>query len=262
MGNFSELRLSIDDCVVEYHDVLPSTQIRARELAGEGAKRAVVIAGRQTAGRGRLARHWESPEGSGLYFSVLYRPALPANVIHMVNIAAALSAAKAVRVLLGLELELKWPNDLLIAHAAGYRKARKVCGILSESALRGGALDYCITGIGLNLYAPSDVPPELKDRAGWLCENGIRIDQVKLLSLVVGNFFDWICAMERDGVEQMLLSYREKCASIGRIVRVETDSEILTGLCTGIGNEGELLIEAPDGTRRFHVADVTHAGLV
>jgi len=253
-------------CAFEYHDILPSTQVRARELAGEGAGRTVVVAGRQTAGRGRLTRHWESPKGSGLYFSILFRPVLPANVIHMINIAAALSVAEAVRSLLGLELELKWPNDLLISRA-GYskdRKSRKMCGILSESAMRGGALDYCITGIGINLYAPPDISPDLKDRAGWLCEceKGEEIEQVKLLSSVVGNFFDWICAMERDGVEQMLLTYREKCASVGSVVRVETDSETLTGLCAGIGNDGELLVETPEGARRFHVADVTHAGLV
>jgi biotin-(acetyl-CoA carboxylase) ligase len=67
--------------------------------------------------------------------------------------------------------------------------------------------------------------------------------------------------MENKGVERVLSAYRERCASVGRVVRVETDSETLTGLCSGIGNDGELLVETTEGTRRFHVADVTHAGL-
>jgi BirA family biotin operon repressor/biotin-[acetyl-CoA-carboxylase] ligase len=245
------------DCV-EYHDTLSSTQIRARELAGEGTGRALVVADEQTAGRGRVARHWESPKGCGLYFSVLFRPALPTGSAHMVNIAAALSAAKSVHSLLGLELELKWPNDLLILREREYRK---VCGILSESAVRDGALDYCITGIGLNLFAPPDLPSELKDRAGWLCEYGDEIDRVTLLRRAVENFFDWVAVMEREGTRLILEEYRKRCASVGRVVRVETDSEILTGLCSGIGNDGELLVETPEGTRNFHVADVTHAKL-
>ena len=248
----------LGDCVVEYHDTLPSTQLRARELAGAGAGKAVVVAGEQTAGRGRLARRWESPKESGLYFSVLFRPALPAKSIHMVNIAAALSAAEAARHLLGLELELKWPNDLLITRAGGYRK---VCGILSESAVRDGALDYCITGMGLNLYAPPGLTRNLEDRVGWLCENGDKIDRVELLSRTVANFLGWIYAAEREGVRIMLEQYRERCASVGRVVRVETDAEIFTGLCAGIGNNGELLLETPEGTKSFHVADVTHASL-
>ena len=271
MENSSELRSIISEliaggvtgksavggCIVEYHDTLSSTQVRAKELAGEGVKRALVIAGEQSAGRGRAARRWESPKGSGLYFSVLFRPALPKGSAHMVNAAAALSVAGAVRSLPGPELQLKWPNDLLISSACGYRK---VCGILSESALRGESLDYCITGIGLNLYPPPGLPPDLKDRVGWLWGEG-KINRAELLSLIVEKFFNWIHIMEREGVEHVLSAYRERCASVGRVVVVETDSETLTGLCAGIGNDGELLVETPEGTRRFHVADVTHARL-
>ena len=263
MENFSELRLSLGeiigaDCVVEHHDTLPSTQTRARELAGEGTKKAVVAAYEQTAGRGRVARRWESPRDSGLYFSILFRPVMPAETAHLVNVAAALSVAEAVRSLLGLELKLKWPNDLLISNVAGYRK---VCGILSESAVRDGALDYCITGIGLNLYAAPALPSDVAGRAGWLCEHGDKIDRVKLLSVVVENFFGWVRVMENNGTERVISAYRERCASVGRVVRVETGAETLTGLCAGIGNDGELLVETPKGTRIFHVADVTHAGL-
>ena len=129
--------------------------------------------------------------------------------------------------------------------------------------MRNGALDYCVTGIGLNLCAPPTLTPELKDRAGWLCVRGDKIDRVrvKLLSGVVENFFGWVCVMEREEAGLLLKEYRERCASVGRVVRVETDSEILTGLCSGIGDDGELMVETPEGTRRFHVADVTHARL-
>jgi BirA family biotin operon repressor/biotin-[acetyl-CoA-carboxylase] ligase len=230
--------------------------------------RAVVVADEQTRGRGRIARRWESPKGSGLYFSILFRPAVPSAAAHLVNAAAALSVAEAVRLLLGIELRLKWPNDLLLPGGV-MTGERKVCGILSESATRNGALDYCITGIGINLREPSCLPPEVAERSGWLSraggenqkETGKKVDGMELLLRVVEIFFGWVDTMEREGVASMLEDYRGKCASIGRVVRVETDTETLTGTCSNIGNDGELVVETPLGTRRFHVADVTHARL-
>jgi BirA family biotin operon repressor/biotin-[acetyl-CoA-carboxylase] ligase len=232
----------------------------------------VVVAGEQTRGRGRAARRWESPKGSGLYFSVLFRPELPPATAHLVNVAAALSVAEAARSLLNLELGLKWPNDLLLSEAG----ERKVCGILSESATRNGALDYCVTGIGINLREPPCLPPDVAERSGWLLQAEGPFGQetpdqgtpgreetywTELLPNIVEIFFGWIDAMEREGAAPMLAIYREKCASVGRTVRVETDAETLIGTCADIGDDGELILETPLGTRRFHVADVTHAKL-
>lgn len=247
---------------VEYHESLPSTQLRAQELAREGSPRAVVVAGEQTLGRGRLARRWESPRDSGLYFSVLFRPSLPLAAAYLVNVAAALSVADAVRLLLNLELRLKWPNDLLFPNdvVAG---ERKVCGILSESATRSGALDYCVTGIGINLREPPYLSAEVAERSGWLSQAQSRkeIDGMELLSRILDIFFGWIRKMEHEGTAPMLSIYRRKCTSVGRIVKVETDTETLIGTCSNIGNDGELVLETSLGTRRFHVADVTHARL-
>jgi BirA family biotin operon repressor/biotin-[acetyl-CoA-carboxylase] ligase len=261
----SGLRLSLngalDGGLVECHETLPSTQIRGKELAGKGTSRALVIAAQQTEGRGRASRQWESPKGSGIYFSILFRPVMPAEAVSLVNAAAALSVADAVLSLFNLELWLKWPNDLLIPSLSGYRK---VCGILSESAVRGYAIDYCVTGIGINFYPSPDLPPELEPRVGWLCAPGEEADPGALLSLVVKNFFGWVDLMERKKVGEMLEAYRGRCASIGRVVKVETNSggvSTLTGLCIGIGDEGELVVETPEGLKRFHAADVTHASL-
>ena len=90
------------DGVVEYHKSIPSTQLRAHELAREGVSKAVVVAVEQTKGRGRIERRWESPKGSGLYFSMLFRPTLPLSAAYLVNVAAALSVAEVVRALLNL----------------------------------------------------------------------------------------------------------------------------------------------------------------
>ncbi|MDR2529818.1 MAG: biotin--[acetyl-CoA-carboxylase] ligase [Synergistaceae bacterium] len=240
---------------VEFHESVTTTQRRAHQLAHEGLLRAVVAAGEQTEGRGRAARRWESPKGCGLYFSVLFRPALPPSSAYLTNVAAALAVAKAVKSLLEVELSLKWPNDLLLSSGL------KVCGILSESAIQGGTLDYCVTGVGLNLREPSEpLPPEVARRAGWLCSEteSAKLDGAKLIACVVENFFGGVALIEREGAGPLLGEYREKCVTVGKTVTVEAGSETFSGLCVGIGGDGELLLETDAGQRCFHAADVLH----
>jgi BirA family biotin operon repressor/biotin-[acetyl-CoA-carboxylase] ligase len=268
---YRELRAAFGEGVVECHGSLGSTQTRAHELARRGVPRALVVAREQTAGRGRLTRRWESPKGGGIYFSILFRPSLPPSKVHLVNVAAALSVSEAVLSLLGLETSLKWPNDLLLSRSSGEadekeadgkETEKKICGILSESVFRGAWLDCCITGIGINFYEPKGDGAGAGTRAGGLCPEGTEEpDAAALLSRVVKAFFGWIGETEREGTARMLAVYREKCASVGRTVTVETDTETLTGLCSGIGEEGELILDTPEGPRRFRVADVTHARL-
>ena len=90
---------------------------------------------------------------------------------------------------------------------------------------------------------------------------GKKIDETEFLVSIVKNFFAWLDVMESEGAARVIEAYRGKCASVGRTVRVETDKEILTGLCSGVGDDGELILETPEGVRRFHVGDVTHAKL-
>jgi BirA family biotin operon repressor/biotin-[acetyl-CoA-carboxylase] ligase len=261
------LTAAFGEGIVECHDSLSSTQTRAHELARGGAPRALVVAREQTAGRGRLTRFWESPRGGGIYFSILFRPSLPPSEAHLLNIAAALSVSEAICSTMGIETALKWPNDLLLSHPSG-ETGGKVCGILSESVFQGALLDYCITGIGINFYEPKEHSPAARTRAGGLCPEKIYLedteepDAAALLSRVVRIFLEWLGELERGGSVRLLKLYREKCASIGRTVTVETDAETLTGLCSGVGDDGELIVNMPGGAaRRFHVADVTHARL-
>ena len=101
------------DWSVEYHNSLASTQTRAKELGMNGTERAVVVAGRQTEGRGRRDRRWESP-GDGLYFSLLYRPRLAGPDLPFLGLAAVLAVESAVREKTGISPDVKWPNDLLL----------------------------------------------------------------------------------------------------------------------------------------------------
>lgn len=116
--------------IVQRFGAVSSTNDIAIRMAEEGAPEGtVVVAGEQTAGRGRHGRNWSSPAGEGLYISVILRPDLPFDRLWQMAFIAAVSAAEAIRQASGLEARIKWPNDILL-------NDRKVCGILIEAASR------------------------------------------------------------------------------------------------------------------------------
>lgn len=244
--------------LIECHESVSSTQTRAAQLAKEGVPNALVVALAQTAGRGRLAREWKSALGTGIYFSITSRPTSIAGDAYLVNIIAAIAVADAVRSVLGTDIRIKWPNDLLIKGNDG--EWGKVCGILSESSFRGGSLDYCVTGIGINLRRPES-DENFRVKAGWLFDGDSPDERTLalLLSGIVSSFFGGLDSLAKTGSDSLLKRYRSQCASIGQVIDLETDSEKLTGLCVGVGSGGEMLLKTPDGVRGFYVGDVVHA---
>ena len=140
-----------------------STNTALKELASRGAPEGLVLlAERQTEGRGRLGRSFFSPPGSGLYLSLLLRPNAPASAVTGLTAAAAVAVAETLEELGARDASIKWVNDV-------YVNGRKVCGILNEAALdlESGTLSYVVVGIGVNVRAPEgDFPPELQGIAG------------------------------------------------------------------------------------------------
>ena len=151
------------------YDTLESSNRTAKLLALDGAPHGtLVLTAHQSAGRGRLGRRFESPAGKGVYCSVLLRPEMPAANAQTATISAAVAVCRAVKKLCGLELAVKWVNDL-------YYQGRKVCGILTEAGtdLESGQLEWLVVGIGLNLTSTAaDWPEELARKAGSLYPGG------------------------------------------------------------------------------------------
>lgn len=140
-----------------------STNTVLKEMAEEGAPEGLcLIAGEQTAGRGRLGRSFYSPPASGLYMSLLLRPSLRAADATGITACAAVAVAEALESLAPVQAEIKWVNDVLV-------NGRKVCGILTEASLdcESGFVHYMVVGIGINTRLPeTDLPEELKGIAG------------------------------------------------------------------------------------------------
>ena len=182
---------------IHIYDTLQSSNLTAKQLALGGAPHGtLVLTAHQQAGRGRLGRRFESPAGKGVYLSLILRPALSAADAQSATISAAVAVARAVKALCGLELGIKWVNDL-------YYQGRKVCGILTEAGtdMESGQLEWLVVGIGLNLTSTAADWPEqgmqqlhdlgFKTAAMALTDLSVSIDDAALaaepkLAIVLG----------------------------------------------------------------------------
>ena len=217
-------------------EVTGSTNDDIRVLAEKGKKEgAVMIAGEQTAGKGRHGHSFYSPKDSGLYMSILLRPSLPASQSLMITTAAAVAVSQAIGELTGTDPVIKWVNDIFIG-------GRKVCGILTEASLTaGGVMDHAVLGIGVNV-AESAFPEDIRDTAGTLgADAGIR---AKLAGLILTRFFRIYDDLPSNAYME---EYRRRSFLIGRNVAYERGSMRYTGRVAGIDDEARLIVER-DGT--------------
>jgi len=231
-----------------------STNDLAKELAGYGANEGtVVVAEKQTAGRGRLSRGWVSPKG-GLWFSVVLRPELkPAEAVGLVFVAG-LAVAEVLHELYAVKAETKWPNDVLV-------KGRKVCGILTEMNTTGEKVNYVTVGIGVN--ANFDVekafPEELRANATSL-ENElgrkVRLEELfKALLEKLENIYELFL---KEGFAPVLGKWKKYAGFLGCQVEVTSETEKLVGLALDVANDGALVVRLEDGTvKRVFVGNAT-----
>ena len=248
---------------VEYHDALPSTNDRARALATAGADETAVIAGEQTAGRGRLDREWDSPAG-GVWLSVLLRPDVPPAHAPVYTLAMAVAVTRACREA-GVDARIKWPNDVLVAadasaeSAAGRnegdpagRDGRKLCGILTEMEGEADRVAWLVVGVGLNAdVAATALPP---GATSLRAERGERVDRRRLVQRIVELFDDL-----RDDPESVLPAWREHADTLGRRVRVETPGGVVVGEAVDVRFPGALVVRTDEGEEvRVTAGDCDH----
>jgi BirA family transcriptional regulator, biotin operon repressor / biotin---[acetyl-CoA-carboxylase] ligase len=245
---------------VEHHEVLGSTQERARELAREGAPHATLVVSKvQTGGRGRLGRRWGSPAG-GLWMSLVLRPGFSTEVAARTTQAAAVGVAKALREL-GVEARIKWPNDLLV-------EGRKICGILAESSVesvpvaakkvgpgQGRLVDFIVLGVGLNANLDTgDLGLPDREVTTLRAELGRDVDLRELLESLLSHLGAELERIEDFGA--VLDDWRALNCTLGERVRVRKFGEVLEGVALDLGPEGGLLLETRDGVVELFEGEV------
>ncbi len=245
-----------------------STNADLMELARGGASHgAVLFAEHQLAGRGRLDRTWVAAPGQALLASVLVRPALAPADAHRVTTALGVAAAEACSDLSGVEVALKWPNDLVARRGSGGIQ-RKLGGLLAESLVEGEALRAVVAGLGVNVAWPLDLPAHLAagvtsivDLAGG--PNRAKrpdVDPEAVLVAVLRRLdARYSQAVSEGGWSALHDRYRELCTTIGQLVAVETPRARFEGRCLDVSADGQLLLDEGSGrVRRVSVGDVVH----
>jgi BirA family biotin operon repressor/biotin-[acetyl-CoA-carboxylase] ligase len=231
---------------LEYFEEIDSTNTALKARANAGAAEGLtLVAGRQTAGRGRMGRSFFSPEGSGVYLSLLLRPGLPAAEATRIPACAAVAAAETVEALSGRAAQIKWVNDVLV-------DGKKVCGILTEASLdcESGLMNHVIVGVGVNALEPEGgFPGELRDVAGAVFS---RRSLPELRCRLAAGILDrlWtLCRALPDGdpYEQ----YRARSLVLGKLVELlSPGADPIPARVLALERDYALLVELPDGTRR------------
>lgn len=225
---------------IYFYEETDTTNNRARELALEGAPEGtLVVAEKQTAGRGRRGKVWESPLGTGIWMSLVLRPQIMPAEASVLTLLCGLATAEAIEAETGLSAGIKWPNDILI-------NGKKAVGILTEMDCEMSEVHFVIPGIGINVNTVS-FPPEIAEIATSLyLECGKTVSRRRLVHKVLERLEEHYETFLRTGsFAAMLEDYRKLCITLGKEVHV-LGREPFFAEALDITPEGELLVRRAD----------------
>ena len=262
---------------IRHFPVLDSTNRYLLDEARAGAEGGLVaVADHQLAGRGRLGRRWEAPPGANLLVSVLLRPMVAASESYLASVALALATAEACREQAGLEVSVKWPNDLVVG-------GRKLAGVLGETLFEAGGSEIdvrpVVVGVGLNVEWPEPEgtggPTQAHERdrsraepahdlaaiatSLWR-ETGVRVERGDLLDSLLVSLAPRVRALETaSGRSELGAELRGRCSTLGRTVRVSLpDGHEIVGDAADIDVGGRLIVETRVCIVTVSAGDVVH----
>jgi len=221
---------------VIYYPRLTSTMDEAAREAQQGAAEGtIVVADEQTAGRGRLKRNWLSPRGS-IALSVILYPSL-AHLPYLIMLAS-LAVVHSIEAVTGLKSQIKWPNDVLI-------NGKKVCGILIESEMQSGTVDYAIIGIGINVNLRISTFPDILSIATSLYDElGREVSRVSLIQRLLVEIEKLYVSLPAESVYE---EWRNRLVTLGKKVQVKSGKTMYEGVAESVSSDGSLLLRQMDG---------------
>ncbi|MFW9770364.1 MAG: biotin--[acetyl-CoA-carboxylase] ligase [Candidatus Thorarchaeota archaeon] len=253
--------MNIDDCfkteilvprVIQF-DSVESTSDEAKVLLSRGETEGLIVfAITQTSGRGRRDRSWLSPIG-GLYFSIILNPRLGYDTIPLMGLLCACAVRRAL-FSLGLNVQLKWPNDILVDD-------KKIAGILSEAVTVENDVIGVVIGIGVNQNCPvSEMPSSLQwPTTSIIDEIGSETSNESLLCDIVNEIDSLLRIVEvNSSYSAILEEWRKTSSTLGKSVRVHEDNKLIDGIARDLGEDGSLLVETENGVVHVLLGDVHH----
>ena len=231
---------------IHSYQSIGSTNSTAWDLAEQGAPEGtLVVADRQTAGRGRLGRSWHSPPRVGLWFSLVLRPEVQPSQAPGLSLLTALALAQTMQSNCRIEAKIKWPNDCQIA-------GKKVAGILTELSSELDRVNFVIVGVGLNVnQTKSDFPSGLKSKATSLAiESKHKCHRAEILALFLKEFEHFYLQFKKSGIGPFIKEIERRMALLGQKVKLAVGKDLVTGKVAGLAQDGALLLETKSGSYR------------
>lgn len=228
---------------IEYFQTLPSTNAYLKEKAEELCEGAVIIAGNQTAGRGRFTRKFYSPENSGIYMSILLKPNSAGFDSTIVTTLAAVAVSESVEELSDRKTQIKWVNDVLINN-------KKICGVLTEGKIdpKTGKPVYIVLGIGINVFKPENgFNPEIEGIAGAVFDQFDEDLKNRLTASVIDKVFGYINCPK----QEILAKYKSRVSFLGRQVFVIKNNEKIPAMALDIDENFRLLVGYENGMQEY-----------
>ncbi len=222
-----------------YYDTVTSTMDTAFRLGMEGAQEgSVVCAESQTKGKGRLGRSWASPKGKGIYTSIILRPRLLPSEAAQLTLLAAVAACEALRKVAGIDVTIKWPNDLLV-------QGRKLAGILTELSAETDRVRFVVVGIGLNVNTSlSLLPPHA---TSIKAELGRSISRVECLQEILRCLEKRYEQLKVEGFASVIRQWKKFSSTLGQRVRIADRLGEMEGEAVDLDKDGGLLIRGDTG---------------
>lgn len=227
---------------VLYLDETDSTNVQAKKLGeAEGKHGTLIVSDRQTAGKGRRGRGWDSPSGASIYMSILLRPDILPDKAPMLTLVMALAVARAVREITGEEAGIKWPNDIVL-------NKKKICGILTEMSAEIDYINHVVIGVGINVNT-EDFPEEIKKTATSLfIETGKKWKRSEFIAAVMKYFEEYYeIFLKTQNLKMLQEIYNGFLVNKDAQVRVLEPGNEFDGWALGINETGELLVRKADG---------------
>ncbi|MEH7642638.1 biotin--[acetyl-CoA-carboxylase] ligase, partial [Bacillus pumilus] len=237
---------------IYFQKEVASTQLIAHDLVNEGAPHGtLVVSDHQTNGKGRLQRMWHSPNGTGIWMSLILRPEIPLHKAPQMTLLASVAIAEAIAEQTGLSPSIKWPNDILL-------NGKKVVGILTELKAEADQVHAVIIGPGINVnQTADDFPDELKDVATSLrMELNEKVDRAALIQQIMSTFEKRYADYMKQGFAPIKQLWESFAMTIGQHIVARTVNGQYTGKALGINEEGVLLLETEEGIQKIYSADI------
>jgi len=235
---------------IHYFDYLSSTMDLSMQLGMDGAvSGSIVLAESQIKGRGRLGRGWFSPKYKGIYLSLILRPKILPSACPVLTLMSAVSICEAVKEVIDLDVQIKWPNDVLIHN-------KKIAGILTEMNAEVDKVNFVVIGIGLNVN--NDKKSLIAQATSLKEQHGVEISRVVLLQEILRRIESNYLLLEAKGSQEIINKWRNFTLTLGTRVKVDYQNKHIEGQAIDIDADGALLIRKDSGViQKISSGDVT-----